>query len=133
MESELYANKMDDVAVSTERFSLVCVDGRWKTENARGVRFTAKGIYIFVVQYDRLFIAKRRAHRVTKEPINHIDLAHGKMVQFAGEARFGSRRRRGMLRIWNDRTGHFYDPKRPMNPGVVPILPRDLFERYLGF
>lgn len=121
---QLYENRMGDSAVPTVRFRLICVDGRWKTDNHRGKVYTAKGKHIFVVQNDIMHVTKARENRAANRTVNHVDLACGKPVQFAGEIYFHSRKKRGILREWNDKTGHYHDEDRPMDESVVPDLPQ---------
>jgi len=130
---ELFANKFpDDVWHKVRELSLICESGRWKTQNkGASQQFTAKGSYPFVVCQGVLILTSNKIRSSGGGAVSHIDLAHGRDVEFAGEIRFGSgQTTKGMLRYWNDKTGHYYDPIRKMDPRVVTMLPLDCFEKY---
>ena len=129
---ELFANnEPGDLPCSVNKLSLVRVDGRWKTQSAGGTRFTAKGLHIFIVQHGQLVIARRIIGPDRSVVLTHADLADGNDVEFAGEVLFGGRsQQRGIVKLWNDKTGHYHDPSRKMDPMVVPTLPQDRFWRY---
>jgi hypothetical protein len=129
---ELFANnEPSGFPCLVNKFSLVCIDGRWKTQDGGGTTFTAKGLHIFVVQAGRLIVARRSVRPNQSVVATHEDIADGNAVEFAGEIMFGGRsRQRGFVKFWNDKTGHYHDPNRKMNPMVVPTLPQDRFVRY---
>ena len=104
------------------------VDGRQRTA---GGKFTAKGLHIFVVQQGRLIVSPRKNRAPGEPSVSHVDLASGEEVEFAGEIRFGGRSSsRGVLQYWNDKTGHYHDSSRSMDPNVVKRLPPECFVRY---
>ncbi|MFI5454990.1 MAG: hypothetical protein ACHRXM_06020 [Isosphaerales bacterium] len=129
--SELFANNIPkDLPQAVNKLELIREnDGRWKTKDRLGGKFTAKGLHIFVVQQGRLVLSPRKS-LTGGRPVSHVDLAHGKEVEFAGEIVFGQGNRKGILEYWNDKTGHYHDGNRSMNPDVVRILPPDRFVRY---
>jgi hypothetical protein len=113
-----------------ERCTLELAGDRWKTVSPTGCRRTARGRHIFVVQNRAILVTRARWLIWSANPIGHIDLARGEAIEFGGEIFFGSSYSgRGVLRKWNDRTGYYFDPSRPMNPRIVPLLPLPLFER----
>ena len=130
--AELFANRLPiDPWEPARRFDLIFENGRWKTMSRSGKKFTARGLYIFVVQRERLIISRRITPIGRPDPISHVDLAWGDEVEFAGEARFGAgTTSRGILKYWNDKTGHYHWPDRKMNPEVVRVLPLDCFRPY---
>jgi len=82
------------------------------------------------LQKGSLIASKQKV--VVWEPrlIGHVDLARDQPIEFGGEIAFGSSyNARGKLRWWNDQTGHYSDPLRPMNPQVVTQLPIEMFRR----
>lgn len=120
-----------DWAIPALKLDLIVKDGRWKTVSPSGVVRTARGHHLFIVQQGRLIVAKGITPLGMPRPIGHIDLAPGDPIEFGGEIRFGaSYSARGRLQWWNDRTGHYHDPLRPMDPAIVPMLPRDDFVRF---
>jgi hypothetical protein len=130
--AELFANRLlNDPWEPARRFSLILENGRWRTVSVSGSKFTARGLYIFVVQREQLIISRRITPVGQPDPISHIDLAWGGEVEFAGEVRFGTgTTSRGILKYWNDKSGHYHSPDRKMNPEVVRILPLACFRPY---
>jgi hypothetical protein len=131
--SELFANNTpDDLPQAVNRLGLTREnDGRWKTKDRLGRKFTAKGLHIFVGQQGRLIVSPRKARPDGGTSVSHVDLACGQEVEFAGEVVFGGRSgRSGILRYWSDKTGHYHDGSRSMDSNVVKELPPELFVRY---
>lgn len=124
----MYVNHFpDDGWDAVARFRLVFEAGRWRTVSPRGMRRTARGLFLFVVQDGEIFVAKVCQLAGAGRVIHHADLGRGRDVEFAGEIRFGSGyHNRGGLRSWNHRSGHY----RPDREGrrIVPVLPQALFE-----
>lgn len=126
----LYHNRYpEDLSFSVARQALSqSTDGRWWLNRFGREPWLAEGTLIFVVQSGLLWVTPHRRLGSTCLPVRHIDLAGGDPVEFAGEIRFGrGKRKRGRMVEWNDRTGHYNDPGRPMDPSVVPQLPAELY------
>jgi len=131
--SELFANNTPgDLPQAVNKLELVREnDGRWKTRDRLGGKFTAKGLHIFVVQHGRLIVSPRKIRPAGGSSVSHVDLACGQGLEFAGEVVFGGQSGlKGILKYWNDKTGHYHDHSRSMDPNVVPFLPPDCFVRY---
>ena len=90
------------------------------------------GLHVFIVQPDfEVILSRPLKIGWTDRSVGHIDLAQGKPIIFGGEIKFsGAYRGRGAIRWWNDRTGHYHDLNRPMDPGVITQLPLDLFRPF---
>ena len=129
----LYKNQYPDHPYGfTVRCDLQFVDGKWRTFSPSGNRRTAKGTHLFVVQNAKLIVGKVRYLVDKGEQVGHIDLAEGGPIEFGGEIRFkSSRNGKGSLLYWNNRTGHYHDPCRPMDPKCVPTLPLSHYKPYL--
>lgn len=108
------------------RFRLEARDGRWRTLDASGNAFTARGQYVFVRVGDVLWVARCRPYE-TPGRVNHHELARGADVAFAGTARFGHGPRRGVLKTWDDASGH-YQPDAAF--AWQAALPLELSRRY---
>jgi hypothetical protein len=130
----LYYNKYsEDLPREAIKCRLIFDGTRWKTISPSGSTWTAKGLHVFVVQRGILLISKPRSVPFDPSPIGHLDLAGHQPIEFGGEIKFGcSYNNRGVLLWWNDRTGHFNNPSRPMDPSVVPELPQAEFSPYLS-
>lgn len=128
-----YDNRFpQDSTIPALKLELFFSAGRWRTKSLAGVTTrTARGRYIFVVQESRLILAKDCKALGMARKVGHIDPADGRGIQFGGEIKFGgSESGRGILRWWNDRTGHYHAPGCPMDPLAVPFLPQVAFVRY---
>jgi filamentous hemagglutinin len=125
--ADVYPNRGDDKYVPVPKFSIMHDGNRWKTVSSNNSKFTARGLHIFVVQNGEIVISKRRVIRDTGLTVNHIDLACGGNVEFAGEVRFSER---GILKHWNDKSGHYHNSSLPMKPDSVGSFPVDRFRPY---
>jgi len=79
------------------------------------------------MQQERFLLARSYWSIKAGRYVSHIDLARGEPIAFGGEIRFSDHRQRGQILRWNDQTGHYHDPGRPMNPAIVQCLPGELF------
>jgi len=85
----------------------------------RGTIRSASGRYIYVQLGQYVFLAR------VNRGIGHIDLSLGLPVVYAGEIQFGGRKKRGVLRWWNNNSGHY----RPdAFAAFSAMLPFDLFK-----
>lgn len=99
-------------------------------QTPRRLLLSAEGLHVFVVIEGVLYLSKVRL-LAECGVVRHINLSGGDPVEFAGEIRFRSKRPgRGRLLYWNDKTGHYNDPARPMDPLIVPQLPIKDFQRF---
>ncbi|MBD2693881.1 hypothetical protein [Anabaena catenula] len=96
----------------------------------KGEERTASGVYNFVVDLQGIIFIRKASARILgyPEPIGHVDLAMGKDVKYAGQIYFSGRNKRGILRNWNNASGHYKPQAEFMaNSG----LPGELFESCL--
>lgn len=111
--------------VGTRRVELMKRGERWyEVGGPSRSRRRAAGSYDFVVQGDRIWAVKSRSR------FGHTEAAQGGRVRFAGQIRFGSSRGgRGLIREWNNASGH-YRPSKVFarNAG----LPMERFKAYAG-
>lgn len=120
----------DEAYRAVRRFELKQIDGKWKTVDARGNAFSARGDYNYVVVGDKIYVSNVPAHPGIGQRIpGHIDIARGGDVGYAGEIRFGhGRGNRGQLQWWDNSSGH-YRPKASDANTISDLLPIDLFGR----
>lgn len=108
-------NRPNDFYESTPRYELRNVNGKWKTFDAYGNSFTAKGKYDFVTINNRVYVAPHNS--------GHLNLARGKSVDYAGSISFGrNASSRGQIRSWSNDSGHYtpsssnaYQANLPLN------------------
>ncbi len=88
-------------------------------------------IPIFVVRLDsKLVLSRPVALNWQPRRVGHIDLADGEPIIFAGEIMFGgSYSGRGVLRWWNDRTGHLLAAADTLDLETYSYLARKIVER----
>ena len=97
--------------------------GKWVTVSDRGTVRSATGKFIYVVSNGVVRVSRRL---VAQQAISHQDLTMGEPVDYAGEVQFsGGGGPRGMLRWWNNRSGH-YLPNALAARGVG-AFPQDAF------
>lgn len=121
----------DDPWDFVDRCALEFINGRWRTKTPSDCVRAARGRHVFVVQDGELFLNRVKWLNWRTDPLGHIDLARGEPIEFGGEIMFGgSYSGRGVLRWWNDATGHYHDTSRPMDPRIVPLLPQEQFRRH---
>ncbi|MGF1974856.1 MAG: hypothetical protein RMY30_004565 [Nostoc sp. CmiSLP01] len=107
-----------------QRSQLVLRDGKWREVRYKRSERTASGVYNFVTLEEKVFICRASA-RVGGRLINHVDLAMGRDVDYAGRLYFSGRAKRGILRKWTNESGHYRPtPELMSNAG----LPEELFE-----
>jgi len=118
----------DDPWTAVQRFELKQINGRWKTVDARGNAFTARGNYNYVVVGDRFYVTKVPSQPAMGQRVaGHIDIARGADVAYAGRIRFGAGRgNRGTLQWWDNSSGH-YRPRAADASSISDLLPLDLF------
>ena len=125
--SNLYPN---DLWRPKPRFRLARAGDRWKTVATNGSARTARGLFLYIVEADEIWVVKYINTVIPNLGVGHIDLARGDEVDYAGEIRFRSGyNQRGMIIAWNNRSGHYF-PK-PEDRWVVPLLPQSSFEAHL--
>lgn len=113
-----------------QRSRLVFKEGKWREVTDKGEERTASGVYNFVVDLQGIIFIRKASARILgyPEPIGHVDLAMGKDVKYAGQIYFSGRNKRGILRNWNNASGHYKPQAEFMaNSG----LPGELFESCL--
>lgn len=79
------------------KWPLLNIGGKWVLKSGDKFR-SATGRYQFVTQGGRVWVSKKAGH---------YEIAGGKAVDFAGEIVFGNRRNRGILKFWNNASGHY--------------------------
>ncbi len=82
---------------------LIFRDSKWKTIK-NGREWPASGRYIFVRLNSRFYVCKAI---LRAGDIGHLELSQGQPVEYAGEIGFAGRRKRGLLRFWNNASGHY--------------------------
>ncbi|MFN6562823.1 MAG: hypothetical protein RMY28_023950 [Nostoc sp. ChiSLP01] len=114
----------EDLPRIIQRSQLVLRDGKWREVRYKRSERTASGVYNFVTLEEKVFICRASA-RVGGRLINHVDLAMGRDVDYAGRLYFSGRAKRGILRKWTNESGHYRPtPELMSNAG----LPEELFE-----
>ncbi len=96
---------------------------KWVEVRANSTR-SASGLYNFVSVGGMIYISKA-SRSFHGSPIGHIDLARAGLVDYAGEIRFAGRKKRGLLRFWNNLSGH-YQPSADQASRAG--LPMELFQ-----
>jgi hypothetical protein len=130
----LYHNRFPgEEYLGVSGWRLIQRDARWKVCHG-SLQRTARGLYLFVVlprsDSPILLVHKAKQSTLRGRPVGHLDLAHGGPILFGGQIAFGSSyNARGLLRWWDDRTGHYHDASSPMDPRNVPLLPQSRFRR----
>jgi RHS repeat-associated protein len=104
----------DDIPKAVPRIRLENRNGKWVTVSSSGKVRTASGRYIFVRKGSDILVAKENR-------AGHIDLAHGQKVLYAGEIQFSGRRRRGVLRKWNNQSGHYLPTAEAAHQAGLPM------------
>ena len=111
------------------RYRLELRDGRWRTVDSKGTTFTARGHFIFVRVGAVLWGARCRPYGIPGRA-NHAEIARGADVAFAGTIRFGNGPRRGILKNWNDASGHYQPEAEFASQAGLPI---NLFRPYASW
>lgn len=85
-------------------YLLVEEGGRWRLQNRRGDRFTARGLFNFVrLASTGEFLASKTGE--------HVHISRGQDVWYAGQIRFGyNRATRGRIKMWSNGSGHYRPP-----------------------
>ena len=97
--------------------------GKWVEVTNDSTR-SASGLYNFVRIGGTIYVNK--ASRIFHGAlVGHIDIARGEPVDYAGEVCFAGRKERGLLRSWNNRSGH-YQPS--VDEADRSGLPMELFQ-----
>ncbi len=119
----------EDAPAPLARSKLLQREGKWLEIRPDGTERSASGRYIFA-QVDGELYGVRGTTRVGggTRPAGHIDLAQGSPVEYAGEIQFSGRHDRGIIRYWNNQSGHFQP-----DPGAASQanLPQELFQPYI--
>nr|WP_244623600.1 RHS repeat-associated core domain-containing protein [Shewanella salipaludis] len=90
----------EDYFNTSPRYQLVNQNGRWKTIDGNGNAFTPKGEYEFVTQEGQIWVSRTGT--------GHYNIARGaNSVDYAGHIRFGYGNNRGVIRGWNNNSGHY--------------------------
>lgn len=97
--------------------------GKWVEVTNDSTR-SASGLYNFVCIGGIIYVNKA-SRTFQGSPVGHIDIARGEPVDYAGEVRFAGRKKRGLLRSWNNRSGH-YQPL--VDEAGRAGLPMELFQ-----
>ena len=109
-----------DLPVAYTPAELVFRAGRWRTIK-NGSEWSGTGLYIFVRMNSRFYVCKAN---LRIGGVDHIEVSQGRPVDYAGEIGFAGRKRRGVLRFWNNASGHY----RPaMSAADDAKLPMELF------
>lgn len=94
----------EDVPTAYSPAELRCRDdGKWVTIK-NGNEWSATGLYIFIRLNARFYACKAN---LRTSSVGHLELSGGRPVEYAGEIRFGGRKNRGVLRFWNNASGHY--------------------------
>ncbi|GGJ06219.1 hypothetical protein GCM10007978_49790 [Shewanella hanedai] len=98
---EKFENTISESHFNTSpRYQLVNKNGRWKTVDGNGNAFTPKGEYEFVTQNGQIWVSRTGT--------GHYNIARGaNSVDYAGHIRFGYGNNSGLLRGWNNNSGHY--------------------------
>jgi hypothetical protein len=113
-----------------QRSRLVFKSEKWREVTEKGEERTASGVYNFIVDLQGIIFIRKVSAGIPgyPEPISHVDLAMGRDVKYAGQIYFSGRNNRGILRRWNNGSGHY----RPHADFMVNSgLPGELFESYM--
>ncbi len=98
---------------------LIQNNGKWKTVDGAGNMFTARGEYEFVTLNGRTYVGRAGT--------GHYNVSHGsEAVDFAGHIRFSHGSNRGVLKSWNNNSGHY---KPTADKAWQAKLPLDKFTR----
>ncbi len=90
------------------------MNGKWKTFDAHGNSFTAKGNYDFVTINNRVYVAPYNS--------GHLNFARGKPVDYAGSISFGRNvSSRGQIRSWTNNSGHYRPSSNNANQANLPL------------
>lgn len=125
-----------DRALSSDRFRLEFVDGKWREVHGaesrrRGQTFTAKGRYNFVLQDGVLWAVKHTRNMARMAAHGrlpgHTEAAQGERVTWAGEVRFS---KSGQVEEWNDGSGHYRAAASTRAPVVEAGFPADKFQQH---
>jgi len=111
-------NFPDDPVFPVPQNQLINRNGKWLTQSPNGNTWTASGRYNFIAQGDDIFLTNKGGH---------IDLSRGIDVDFAGEVFFSGRTNRGILKSWNNNSGHYTPSFDYSNQANLPI---ELFKNF---
>jgi len=111
----------DDLPASYSPAELVCRDLKWKVIKGDS-EWSATGLYSFVRLNGHFYVCKAN---LRTDGIGHIELSRGRPVDYAGEICFAGRKKRGVLRYWNNDSGHY---KPPASAAHEAQLPLELFQ-----
>jgi hypothetical protein len=125
----MYNNSAEDVArvVRRQGVKVEQRDGKWVTVTSRGGREvvrSATGKYDFIAVQGEL-----RALRPGDPVSTHTALAGMGPVDYAGTITFYGRSKRGVLKSWDNDSGHF-EPKSKL--AIDARLPMELFKAVAG-
>jgi len=105
-----------DLPAAYSPAELIYRDGKWKTLKGNS-EWSATGLYLFVRLDDRFYVCRANL----EGGIGHIELSQGRSVNYAGEVKFGGRKHRGLLRFWNNVSGHYRPPASTAHEAHLPI------------
>lgn len=93
--------------------------GNWVEVTNDSTR-SASGLYNFVCIGGTIYVNKA-SRTFQGAPVGHIDIARGGPVDYAGEVRFAGRKKRGILRYWNNESGHYKPPASAAHQAQLPL------------
>ena len=114
-----------DLPAAYSPAELILHNGKWRTIKGDS-EWSATGLYIFVRLNGHFYICKAN---LGGGGIGHIELSQGRPVDYAGEVQFAGRKNRGLLRFWNNASGH-YQPSA--SAAYEAHLPMPLFQPRAG-
>jgi filamentous hemagglutinin len=91
--------------------------GKWVTVATDGSIRTATGRYLFVTRGGMIYVSRQYIGRV----IGHCDISGGADVDYAGEIQFSGRKKRGQIRWWTNRSGHYKPDESDADEAGLPI------------
>lgn len=110
-----------DLPAAYSPAELIYCNGKWRVIKGDS-EWSAAGFYNFVRLDGRFYVCKAN---LRTDGIGHMELSRGRAVDYAGEIRFAGRKKRGVLRYWNNESGHY----RPLASAAREAhLPLDRFK-----
>lgn len=92
---------------------------KWIEATDHGIR-SASGLYNFVVIDSIIYVSK--ANRVFHGmPVGHLEIAQGRPVAYAGQIQFAGRKKRGLLRFWDNSSGHYQPSADAAGQAGLPL------------
>ena len=128
---EFYNLMPEDEPVPLLCSTLAQENGKWyeiRPAGSKVTRRTATGSYIFVVSDNEIRVC-RAGWRYAGQMIHygHIDLAKGRPVQYAGQIKFSKHSKRGIMLVWDNKSGHYKPSADYAAQAAQAGLPTELF------